>query len=61
MNSIILTAYILKSWRPLDNEDDVMNNRPERLLLDQHNDSDLKREEQPTGTTYLKYITDNIR
>jgi hypothetical protein len=38
-----------------------MNNRPEHRLLEQHNDSDLKREEQPTGTTFFKYITDNIR
>jgi len=59
--SIILIIYILRSWRRLDNVDDVMNNRPEDQLLDQHDDSDLKREEQPNRTKHLKYITDNIR
>ena len=61
MNSIILTNYILRSCRRLDNEDDAMNDRPEHQLLNQHNDSDLKMEEQSTGTTYFRHISDNIR
>ena len=59
-NSITLTNYILRSWRRLDN-DDAMNDRPEHQMLNQHNDSDLKMEEQQTRTMYFKYISDIIR
>ena len=57
-NSIILTNYILRSWSRLDNEDYVMNDRPKRQLLDQHNDSCLKMEEQPTRTAGFQTIYD---
>jgi hypothetical protein len=57
-NSIILTNYILRSWSRLDNEDYVMNDRPKRQLLDQHNDSCLKMEELPTRIAGFQTIYD---
>jgi hypothetical protein len=61
MNSIILTNYTLRSCRRLDDEDYAMIDTTDHQLLNQHNDSDLKMEEQPIGTTYFRHISDDIR